>query len=66
MHAHWHVPSTGWPATTSDEKLTSDQVLGVLDQFDEYYPAAMASLAETETPPHASATHSARAGGRDG
>jgi hypothetical protein len=52
MDAYWHIPNTSWPATANDDELTSDQVLDVLDQISEYYPAALASLAETPVPQH--------------
>lgn len=42
------VVREAWPATRRADDLDEDEVLAVLDQFDEYWPAALASLGPPE------------------
>lgn len=47
----WVVDNNDWPARSSDDpELDPEEVLAVLDEFTRYYPAAVASLADTATP----------------
>lgn len=40
----WVVPGGDWPAVGRSDDLTPEEVLEVLDQFDEYWEPALKSL----------------------
>jgi hypothetical protein len=42
--SEYYVSSHDWPIVAHEEDLTIEQIYSVLDQFDQYYPAAVVEL----------------------
>jgi len=49
--SQYYVSPSDWPAGASDQDLSLAQILGVLDQFDEFYPIALDGLAKVTVAP---------------